>query len=237
MPFFGKSWRKKEGPPQSSSALASTQQADHNGMYAVPHLSAKSCGHRRQNRAYRDQTAQPQGWIVAPFPQYQAVILPNDLLAPSPQPPRPQEVCGSISKLKLASVTNLLAGDVPRFLPGAAFFNNEVAALTEQGTQCFSPGAALYDLIASKLDTVVTLIDSERFSGDERELVVYPPPPHLTREHHYSNGNTGQELVKARSRGLINDGASTALVSTNYFTKVNLYANSRLIQNLPPMKL
>lgn len=37
-------------------------------------------------------------------------------------------------------------------------------------TEYLNRGAALCDLISTKLDTVITLIDGERFSGDEREL-------------------------------------------------------------------
>lgn len=39
-----------------------------------------------------------------------------------------------------------------------------------RNTDSRNPRAALCDLISSKLDTVLTLIDGERFSGDEREL-------------------------------------------------------------------
>ena len=34
-----------------------------------------------------------------------------------------------------------------------------------------------------------------------------------------------------------NNAVSTALISTNYFAKANLYANARLPANLPPLKL
>ncbi len=38
------------------------------------------------------------------------------------------------------------------------------------------------------------------------------------------------------SRGA-NRAISSAIISTNYFAKVNLYANSKLPPNLPPLKL
>lgn len=46
----------------------------------------------------------------------------------------------------------------------------------------------------------------------------------------------GSNAAREISRG-VNDAVSTAVTSTNYFSKANLYANSRLPLNLPPLKL
>ena len=116
-------------------------------------------------------------------------------------------------------------------------FNDGIPAWQQQGTQYLNQGAALCDLISSKFNTVITLIDGERFSGDERELAVYQPPQPTWQQEQPDTGYADRDLFKGKSKGVVNNKISTALVSTNYFAKVNLYANSRLPPNLPPMKL
>ena len=101
-------------------------------------------------------------------------------------------------------------------------------------------------LISSKLDAVLTSIDGEAFSGDERELckndlvqailsnmlilspVIYAEPPLLRGGW----GSAARGVARAADRGI-----TSAIVSTNYFAKANLYSNSRLPANLPPLKL
>ena len=116
-------------------------------------------------------------------------------------------------------------------------FNDGMPALQFQGAQQLNEGMALCELISSKFNTVITLIDGGRFSGDERELVVYPPPQPAWQQEQQDSGYRDKDLFKGKSKGVVNNKISTALVSTNYFAKVNLYANSRLPANLPPMKL
>ena len=88
---------------------------------------------------------------------------------------------------------------------------------------------ALRDLISTKFDSVITSIDGERFGGDEQELFV---------QDDIQSGIRGGWGVGNRqvSRGA-NRAITTAVVGTNYFAKVNLYANSRLPPNLPPLQL
>ena len=131
----------------------------------------------------------------------------------------------------------MLNGDVPACVPGAKYFNNGVPPLYSQGAQYVDQGVGLCDLISSKFDAVITLIDGERFSGDERELAVVTPPHPMWQQEQEKSGYTEKGIGKGKSKGMVNNSVSTALTSTNYFAKVNLYANSRLPLDLPPMKL
>ncbi len=87
----------------------------------------------------------------------------------------------------------------------------------------------LCDLISTKLDAVITAIDKETFAGQEIELTICEDRP---------SGIRGGGRITSRevSRGA-NKAISSAVVSTNYFAKVNVYTNSRLPPNLPPLKL
>lgn len=69
--------------------------------------------------------------------------------------------------VKGRSCTNL-----PTAAPNPNLYSskNGIGEWQHRTADCLSQGVGLCDLISSKLDTVITLIDGERFSGDEREL-------------------------------------------------------------------
>ncbi|KAI9679590.1 MAG: hypothetical protein M1829_001552 [Trizodia sp. TS-e1964] len=105
----------------------------------------------------------------------------------------------------------------------------------------------LSELLSLKLDELITSMDGERFNGGEKELSTISFPAHLpalTMDsviEEYApvplirgggNISTRQQV----SRGA-NDIISTAITSTNYFSKANLYSNSRLPPNLPPLQV
>ena len=86
----------------------------------------------------------------------------------------------------------------------------------------------LRDLISTKFDSVITSIDGEQFGGDEQELVI-PDDQQSGIRGGWGFGN--RQVSRGTNRAI-----STA-VGTNYFAKANLYANSRLPPNLPPLQL
>lgn len=88
---------------------------------------------------------------------------------------------------------------------------------------------ALCNLISTKFDAVITSIDGETFAGYEQELEIHQDAPSGIRG---GWGVTSRQVSRGANRAI-----STAVVSTNYFAKVDLYANSRLPPHLPPLKL
>ncbi|KAI9702441.1 MAG: hypothetical protein M1836_000921 [Candelina mexicana] len=107
--------------------------------------------------------------------------------------------------------------------------NDGIGDWQHMTTGYLNQGAAVCDLISNKLNAVITSIDGERFSGDERELAVYQYPQPV-----------GSVLVIPATQEIsrsANKAISSAVTSTNYFAKVNLYANARLPPNLLPLKL
>ncbi|KAF2803632.1 alpha/beta-hydrolase [Mytilinidion resinicola] len=112
--------------------------------------------------------------------------------------------------------------------------NNLQGNLHSKSTVYLNQGAALCDLISSRFDAVITSIDGEIFSGDEKELskkaVVYQQYP------------TDSSPPLEQSRGIHNVYPSAAanrgqVSGSNYFSKVWLYSNSRLPPHLPPLKV
>lgn len=233
MAIFGRSKKQTTTTTlQSQSAPLSNQQSN---QYAIANQPNWTYVQQRPNTSHGNGSPPSQGWLIAPIPpQYQPVFVQQNV-PPPPLLQRPQQ-SGIVSNFKLGSVANLLTGNGSAECPATQFIQSGVSPLYLQGTQYLNQGAALVDLISSKFDTIITQIDGERFSGDERELVVYAPPqPMLQQEQDV--GYTERGVSKGKSKGMVNNSVSSALTSTNYFAKVNLYANSRLPPNLPPLKL
>ncbi|KAG9246955.1 Alpha/Beta hydrolase protein [Calycina marina] len=146
----------------------------------------------------------------------------------APPPPTSQQLLVATShplRSKKSALSNLRPGPAVNLLA------------TSKAPDCphLYQGAVLYDTLASKFNAAVTQIDNGCFGGDERDLAVSQQPhPVWQQEQQVSGyGESGQE----KSKGIVSNGVSSALTTTNYFSKVSLYANSRLPPNLPPMKL
>ncbi|KAI9799043.1 MAG: hypothetical protein M1833_004237 [Piccolia ochrophora] len=156
-----------------------------------------------------------------PYIQQQGVITASQpcLLRPPP-PPREHPSPGwqTRSELQKTIVAPVQA------------INNGLAEWQDRTTGYLNQGAALCDEIYSKFDSVITLIDEECFSGDEKDLViVHQPQPTLRGGWDSRARNTPSHKA--------NRAITSAITSTNYFSKANFYANSRLPPDLPPLKL
>lgn len=158
----------------------------------------------------------PQSYLQPPRPHVNAST--TNLNAPPPQPPSQNYRQRASSSVDLSIIPGNQVRDVRQPQPQwqAASFEDVAHG-------------ALCDLISSKLDSVITSIDGEEFGGDEEDLVI--------REDSQSGIRGGWGFANREvSRGA-NRAISSAVVSTNYFAKANLYANSKLPPNLLPLKL
>lgn len=110
-------------------------------------------------------------------------------------------------------------------------------------SQLLNQTAALYDQIQTKFNEVMTSIDCERFSGHEGDLFQYQSTPSQvssTPSPPVTAGDKSRTKKKGK-KDTTPKGQTTAVVSSlaqgGYFAKVDLYANSRLPDNLPPLRL
>lgn len=144
-------------------------------------------------------------------------------------------------------------------------FSRSVAHLAQDATavpQCSDGVSAWYnysanlvtstvnvcDDISDRLNNVLTLIDGERMTGHEHDLYSCgglrqsDRHQHRTQADHRGSSRSrrgsrdksrdrGRDRDKERDRG--NDAASA--IRGDYFSKVELYANSKLPKGLPPM--
>lgn len=161
--------------------------------------------------------------------QHQAAIGKGYLAPPTGHRHR---LSHSLSKIGLSSMTNLLASDNPESTPGTQGVDLGVPATQQQEAM---EGPSLRSIISAKFNAVVTLIDGERFSGDEADLTLSQSQ---LPAWHQEAGYTSHEVSKGKSKeSAKNAKLSLEFSNANYFSKVYLYANSRLPRSLPPMKL
>lgn len=112
------------------------------------------------------------------------------------------------------------------------------------GTQFLNQTAAMYDQIYSSFNDVMTLIDRDKYVGNENDLFTYesnlPPPSSEPSQqvvtHKGPVKKSKKEVPKDTSKAQTKAIASS-LASRGYFAKVELYANSKLPPNLPPLRL
>ncbi|KAI1371367.1 alpha/beta-hydrolase [Hypoxylon crocopeplum] len=159
---------------------------------------------------------------------------------PPPANPYPQSngLCAT-SKLKLGPVVN-----ISEIIPHQ-MVNDGLPGWHPYGTQLLNQTAAMYDQICSSFNDVMTLIDRDKYVGNENDLFMYqsnlPPPPAAEPSQevvvHKGFPKKGKkETTKETAKGQASALASS-LSSRGYFAKVELYANSKLPQNLPPLRL
>lgn len=242
MGFFGKSKRKNSSEPQQTYAqraqstydLSSgpTRYKDHPPQYPYQQYGAPPLA--------------PPGWMLAPpytQPQQQPILIQNNYLLTHAAPQPKGKVGNKVDKLASASVANLpsfLQGDLPNCIPGAQLFNSGVAEWQREGVQYLNQGAALSDLISSRFDSVLTLIDSDRFGRDEQQLAELnvgeqgQEPEPGTRDLAVMNPRHTSN-TRAIDRGP--QGIGKAVSTTDVFTKWKLYSNSTVPGSLTPVKL
>lgn len=149
----------------------------------------------------------------------------------------PQSSGCNLTKMVVGSAINLTQQVMPGVLP----------TLLEEGHPARDACTAV-DQIYDRFNDIMTLIDRERYCGNERELFLCQPSSNSSSSSSSDVASKGQPTAKPRkSHAARKDrdhhpkGQTTAVAATvisgNYFAKVELYANARLPMNLPPLKL
>jgi hypothetical protein len=153
--------------------------------------------------------------------------------SPPPQEPRPSRgQWNSLDGMAAKSYTNLrdTAGKSVTKLT-TNYIERPTAAVATKSMQTLCRGAALYDVISSKFDAVITSIDDDKFSGQEQDLII-----EMSQQQQRDSQRTSPPLGDSRSRPHT-DRASSGEKGSNHFAKVWLYSNSRLPPHLPPFKV
>lgn len=186
MTFFGKPKRKRTSPEASRKPNTFNRTNNNNKNDTDNNKSKKALAHKVKSK---DQVFQAQTSLnlIQPPPPYSYSAPLQTNRWPSHQNPYPYQYPPTQNPV---SQVNLVGRPLP---PNHGMYKIDVKgksctnlpATLSRPVQCFHDGidawhnrntdyrdrgAVLCDLISSKLNTVLTLIDGERFSGDEREL-------------------------------------------------------------------
>ncbi|KAI3325118.1 alpha/beta-hydrolase [Xylariaceae sp. AK1471] len=265
------SWKKQPQPspyPQGnveqrpSPSLPPSGRHDGNGQHGpAPNLSPSPF--RPAGYLPPPPPPPPYGWNhsrpVGPAPSapchnqdqrhYAPIIVNQHYYLAPPHPPHlppsnvyPNSGGGSaLSKLKLGSTSDLI--QLPANVVNQ-FVDDGLPQWHAYGTQLLNQGAALYDQISTKFDDVMTMIDRDKFTGNENDLFMYqqpgqaPPLPPADATHHsaVSKGDLGKKSKKGAPKNQISAVATSPIIG-GYFAKVDLYTNSKLPLNLPSFQV
>ncbi|KAI0205298.1 Alpha/Beta hydrolase protein [Astrocystis sublimbata] len=147
----------------------------------------------------------------------------------------------STSTSKLTSTPDLLQGPLNII---NTFVDDGLPSWHAHGTRLINQSAALCDRLASKFDNVMTLVDLDKFMGHEDELFTYQQPSQALSSHavpkHEFTAAQNSERTKNKEKNVPNGQNSAIIVSqitSGYFAKVDLYANSKLPLELPPLRV
>jgi len=163
---------------------------------------------------------------------------------PPPPPPRLTNGNGcALTQLKLNSTSDLVQLPINVI---NQLVDDGLPSWHAYGSQLLNQSAALYDQISSKFDDVMTLIDGDKLKGHENELFMYQQPSSAnpssspvvsTSRPAAPKGGQGKKSRKDAAPKGQTSPVAASLITGGYFSKVDLYANSRLPLDLPPFRM
>lgn len=262
MGFFDRSKKVKKGepssPPLGRPVLPSQPQFQASPSQLPPALPPQQWIEGQYPRPVFQPAGllpAPVGWHPTPQPPppyqqgpspYAPMIVNQNYYFTSPpsfqQPQTPRPSCGALDKLNMG----VLVDTAEEIFPGTGLpqlFSDGLTSWHGHGTQMLDRSGALYDQLSTTFNDVMTSIDREAYSGDEKDLFVWHPEtgPGPSQPSHGESAERGfTKKAKKPSPRDNSKGTSTvaaSLISANCFAKVELYANSRLPMDLPPLRL
>lgn len=240
MTLFGKSRKRKASESRSaaSKALPSDtvpyRQRSPPPAYLSPQLSHQHVVPCPYGVPQTYPLAQESHWQAA-VPHHYApyASAPSQLQMPLSPPPTPPVMSHRpyAQQQKWSSSTNLVQ------MTSCPIVGRTVGYLNR--------GAALCDLIGDKFNDVISLIDNEAFSGNERDLVFtynqYAPasPPQYTHNmvRSLQHLQLNQASVGEQQQSTTIDKGAPRIIKANLFLKAAMYANSYLPPHLPPLRV
>ncbi|RSL52799.1 hypothetical protein CEP53_007976 [Fusarium sp. AF-6] len=156
---------------------------------------------------------------------YQPVIVNQHYYLGNQQQPQ-QQVHHHTSLSRLTGSMVNLAKDV---VPFTQLYDDGMSAWHG----CAQTTNAVYADVYSRFNNVMTLIDHEKLCGNEGDLFSWHPPSPQQQQSQDKAFGKSTKRTKHKDKAHI----ATSVVSGNYFSKVELYANSKLPADLPPLAL
>jgi hypothetical protein len=233
-------------PAHKSSYQLSTSK-----VAAPPPTPNHPYNHQHHGRTQQHLPA-PPGWI----PNQQPVIVNNHYYIGSNPPPAPPPISQALSQGQQAPQKQQCQLDLDRFAGSMLNLAKDMvpAGLYEEGVSAWrdcnqfanNTTVACQDM-ASKFDELMTMIDQEKLCGNESKLfdihprnnTPYGNPVHaatttalvpVSTERGFGRPSKNNLKEKAKIQPTA---VAASVVTGNYFSKVECYANSKLPYDLP----
>lgn len=196
-----------------------------------------------QQHQHQHQQQQPSG-------QQAPIVINQNYYVFAPMPPGgnvPQGMDMNTFALKQGYIGSTVALANP-VMPSVACAPMDLNLPLGAGaaSQWLGQGSEVMNQICERFNDVMTLIDREKYRGNESNLFLCHPQEGSQSTLNAAGLDSIPENPKKKSQSTKKDhghakGQTTCAVAggvgLNYFSKVELYANSRLPMNLPPLKL
>ncbi|CAP72991.1 uncharacterized protein PODANS_2_4150 [Podospora anserina S mat+] len=265
MGFFTRSKKAKKDTPKPPSKHQSSRASGQRQLPPPPPSATPASPHLQHGRPYIPSSPQfqpagllppPSGWEPYQLPYPSPPIIVNQhhyyLGPPPPLPPRDDhssrsQPSGSNHKLNLDSAVDL-AKNLCQEAGITRMFDSALSQspLSSYGAELVDQSNALLNQVSNQFNDVLTMIDRDHYSSHEKEILAWQPqqPPQSQELVRVSDSSLSEKSMhKPPKRSHKRDhpkGQTTAaatVVSGSIFSKVELYANSRLPMNLQPLKL
>ncbi|KAM0481139.1 hypothetical protein ACHAP7_004707 [Fusarium lateritium] len=204
------------------------------------HLMPPTSPYNNQHDTQSQPQFRPAGYLAAPPPNwsaYQPPVVVNNhyhLSSPLGSPPSYQNLSSMHSQpnfpTSLTRWTGSMVNLAKEALPPQLY--DDGLAAWHGCSQIAQSTNAMYD----RFNDIMTLIDHEKLSGCENSLFNCTPP---VQEHHVDEKGIKKQKHKDKQDKQDKQSCNVAasVVSGNYFSKVEQYANSKLPTDLPPLSL
>ncbi|KAK1579288.1 Alpha/Beta hydrolase protein [Colletotrichum navitas] len=243
-------------PPRYATSTTQTPtywqpQAQYHHPPPPYHHPQQELQHQQQVQQQQQQQHRPQGWSQhpqrGPYPQ---PIVVNQHYHLHPPPPSSHLALTAPPAAAAAAASHAGVGANPCPL-GLDKFAGSVVTIAKDfasphfleepnfhphAAQLISSTAVCMDQIAGCFNDVMTLIDCERLVGNEKALFSYQQDGDARKTTKKKGSSSSSSSSSSLSKGQ-STAVAPSVVSGNYFAKVELYANSRLAMNLPPLRL
>ncbi|KAK4181512.1 Alpha/Beta hydrolase protein [Triangularia setosa] len=266
MGFFMRSKKAKKDTPKPSAKDQSSRVSGQRQLPPPPPPSSQASPNLHHGRPYLPSSPQfqpagllppPSGWEAPyqlPYPSPPIIVNQHHyyLGPPPPLPPRDDhstrtQPSGSMNKLNLDSAVDL----AKNLCQETGITKMVESALSQSpwsncGTELVDQSNALLNQISNQFNDVLTMIDRDNYTSHEKEILAWQPDQlpqsqELVRVSESSLSEKSMHKPPKRSHKKDHPkGQTTAaatVVSGSIFSKVELYANSRLPMNLQPLKL
>ncbi|KFA76501.1 hypothetical protein S40288_01566 [Stachybotrys chartarum IBT 40288] len=235
--------RPSHMPLQRAPAASSPSQ--HHAYYQ-PASNFHPVSHSQPHFQPAGYPSPAQNWT--PPPQQQVVVNNHYYMGSQPHlnPPHQQRLHPQTSQARLGHFAGSMVDLAKDVIPMPQFCEDSRAAW-HSATQLATSSTSACDDIFQRFGNLMTMIDGEKLRGNEKDLFSYQSTPNpanestadlpMVSERGLSGKTSSRKPTDKKSKSHSSGNVAASVVTGNYFSKVEHYANSKLPRDLPRLAL